>query len=317
MKALISMNYFTDSASFQAQLEGPIDKRSGKIFGPPTGKKLVYFVDDINLPYIEDYGTQNSLSLMRQSQDYRSYFDRENLGLKKEVVDTMYVAAMNPTAGSFTITERLQRHFATFTVAMPTEADQRAIYGSILSGHLEAFDASISAMHGPLVDMTMDLLSLMIAKFLPSAVKFVYNWNLRELDNVFNGLTRMNPDHYHTPLQCMRLYIHEINRTFSDRLNDEADLNKFRELLNGCYQRAFKEVKGLKEEEIFSEPLIFTEFHNQPGKLIKKRRRSNVVVIIIVHYTSCNYRQNYFIRSFLFYCLLYNHNFETYPNTVH
>ena len=60
----------------------------------------------------------------------------------------------------------------------------------------------------------MDLLSLMIAKFLPSAVKFVYNWNLRELDNVFNGLTRMNPDHYHTPLQCMRLYIHEINRTF-------------------------------------------------------------------------------------------------------
>ena len=74
MKSLISMNYFTDSASFQAQLEGPIDKRSGKTFGPPTGKSLVYFVDDINLPYIEEYGTQNSLSLMRQSQDYASYF---------------------------------------------------------------------------------------------------------------------------------------------------------------------------------------------------------------------------------------------------
>ena len=28
---------------------------------------------------------------------------------------------------------------------------------------------------------------------------------------------------------------------------------------------AFKEVKGLKTEEIFSEPLIFTEFHKQPG----------------------------------------------------
>ena len=105
-------------------------------------------MDDINLPYIEDYGTQNSLSLMRQSQDYNSYFDRENLGLKKEVVDTMYTAAMNPTAGSFTITERLQRHFSTFTVAMPTEADQRAIYGSILTGHLEAFDSSVSLLHG-------------------------------------------------------------------------------------------------------------------------------------------------------------------------
>ena len=70
MKALISMNYFTDSASFQQQLEGPIDKRSGKIYGPPTGKTLVYFVDDINLPYIEEYGTQNALSLCRQSLDY-------------------------------------------------------------------------------------------------------------------------------------------------------------------------------------------------------------------------------------------------------
>ena len=78
MKALISMNYFTDSASFQQQLEGPIDKRSGKIYGPPTGKTLVYFVDDINLPYIEEYGTQNALSLCRQSLDYvRSYFIRQ------------------------------------------------------------------------------------------------------------------------------------------------------------------------------------------------------------------------------------------------
>lgn len=31
------------------------------------------------------------------------------------------------------------------------------------------------------------------------------------------------------------------------------------------YIDAFKEVKGLKTEEIFSEPLIFTEFHKQPG----------------------------------------------------
>ena len=222
-------------------------------------------MDDINLPYVEDYGTQNSLSLMRQSQDYNSYFDRENLGLKKEVVDTMYTAAMNPTAGSFTITERLQRHFATFTVAMPTEADQRAIYGSILTGHLEAFDSSVSLLYAPLMDMTMDLHKQMIQKFLPSAVKFVYNWNLRELDNVFNGLTRMNPDHFQHPSVVLRLYIHEINRTFSDRLNDEADLEKFRNILSSCYEKAFKEIKGLTTGDVFEKPLIFTEFHNQPG----------------------------------------------------
>lgn len=38
----------------------------------------------------------------------------------KEVVNTQYVACMNPTAGSFHITPRMQRHFATFAVQMPS-----------------------------------------------------------------------------------------------------------------------------------------------------------------------------------------------------
>ena len=84
----------------------------------------------------------------------------------------MYVAAMNPTAGSFTITDRLQRHFSTFTVAMPIESDQRAIYGSILSGHLEAFDISVQQLLDPLMELTLDLHKIMIEKFLPSGTNY-------------------------------------------------------------------------------------------------------------------------------------------------
>lgn len=38
----------------------------------------------------------------------------------KEVTNTQYVACMNPTAGSFQVTPRMQRHFATFAVQMPS-----------------------------------------------------------------------------------------------------------------------------------------------------------------------------------------------------
>ena len=62
----IVMSYFTDSAKLQVDLELPIDKRAGRMFGPPTGKKLIYFIDDLNLPYIETYGTQNSIALLTQ-----------------------------------------------------------------------------------------------------------------------------------------------------------------------------------------------------------------------------------------------------------
>ena len=38
----------------------------------------------------------------------------------KEVANTQYVACMNPTAGSFHITPRMQRHFVTLAVHMPS-----------------------------------------------------------------------------------------------------------------------------------------------------------------------------------------------------
>ena len=47
-----------------------------------------------------------------------------------------YVACMNPTAGSFTINSRLQRHFSVFAVSFPGTEALRTIYHSILSQHV-------------------------------------------------------------------------------------------------------------------------------------------------------------------------------------
>jgi dynein heavy chain len=52
----INMSYFTDSKSLQADLELNIDKRSGRRYGPPASTRLIVFIDDMNLPYIEIYG---------------------------------------------------------------------------------------------------------------------------------------------------------------------------------------------------------------------------------------------------------------------
>ena len=43
---------------------------------------------------------------------------------------------MNPTAGSFTINPRLQRHFSVFAVSFPGKEALRTIYDSILSQHV-------------------------------------------------------------------------------------------------------------------------------------------------------------------------------------
>ena len=64
--------------------------------------------------------------------------------MQKEIVNTQFVACMNPTAGSFFITPRMQRHFATFAVHVPSPDIIRSIYTQLVEGHLSGgFDEDV------------------------------------------------------------------------------------------------------------------------------------------------------------------------------
>jgi dynein heavy chain len=260
----INMNFYLNAKTLQLQMEGAIDKRSGSIFGPPAGKTLLYFCDDLNLPYVEEYGTQNSLALLRQLIDHRQVYDRHDLGFCKTLVDVQYLASMNPTAGSFTVNERVQRHFATFACSMPCEAELIQIYSAILEGHL-ATGASevVQNLVGAMSEATVALHQKVTQKFMPSAIKFVYNWNMREISNVFQGVTRIRTDDpvYESPVTFIRLWLHECNRVFGDRLITTTDQTRFKDHLMTCAKKHFDLEDDDALEETADNPIIFTTFH--------------------------------------------------------
>lgn len=51
---------------FQNTLELELDKRGGKNFGPPNGKKMTVFIDDMSQPDRNSWGDQPTLELVRQ-----------------------------------------------------------------------------------------------------------------------------------------------------------------------------------------------------------------------------------------------------------
>lgn len=53
----LQMNFSsrTSSLDFQKALEDNIDKRIGRVYGPPSGKILKVFLDDLNMPTVSYY----------------------------------------------------------------------------------------------------------------------------------------------------------------------------------------------------------------------------------------------------------------------
>ena len=257
---VITANYYMDCVAIQLAIEGPIDKRSGKIFGPPAGKHMTYYVDDVNLPWIEEFGTQNSLELLRQVIDHKFVMDRADLSLRKELIDLRFIASMNPTAGSFNITQRLQRFFSTFAILMPSQSDLFTIYSSLLGGHLQNFSTDVQNLCTPVVNASLSLHKAVSNRFLPSATKFVYNWNMRELANVFQNITLTQAAYYPDTKKFIRLYAHECQRVFRDRLVNQSDMEAFDEILVKNLKDFFGDVAPFLEQ-----PLIFTSFAAQPN----------------------------------------------------
>jgi dynein heavy chain len=152
--ASMSMNSYTDSKALQAVIESNVDKRMGKIYGPPSGKILMFFMDDLNMPKLDKYGTQSPICLIRQIIDYQLVFDRDHLEEKKTLQDMMFLGCLNPKSGSFVIDLRLSRHFTMVALGTPEKEILNTIYGQIFGHHLKQFDNTFNNYAQKIVNAT-------------------------------------------------------------------------------------------------------------------------------------------------------------------
>jgi dynein heavy chain len=75
-----------------------LEKKRKTRFGAPFGKKIVCFVDDVNMPQREKYFAQPPIELLRQFLDFRGFYDRQLL-FWKDVEDMTIVSACAPPGG--------------------------------------------------------------------------------------------------------------------------------------------------------------------------------------------------------------------------
>ena len=65
---------------FQKSVEGNVDRRMGGVFGPPLGKKMLIFVDDISQPEINKWGDQVTNEFFRSMIEMKGFYSLERPG---------------------------------------------------------------------------------------------------------------------------------------------------------------------------------------------------------------------------------------------
>ena len=263
--ANVPFNFYYTAKMTQKILEKPLEKKAGRNYGPQGSKKLIYFLDDLNMPEVDKYGTVGPHTIIRQHIDYCHWYCSIKLTLK-DIHNTQYVACMNPTAGSFTINPRLQRHFATFSVVFPTEESLFAIYHSILSGHLDdasnKFSANIQNMCTNFVNATIELHRYCAQVFTPTAEKFHYFFNLRDLSQVFSGTLFSTSECVKTQEDIARFWMHETQRVYKDKLSEQKDIDLFEKNSKDILKKYFEDMP---ESSMAKEPLIYCHFAKGMG----------------------------------------------------
>ena len=263
----VSFSSATTPSIFQATMEGIVEKRQGKTFGPPGGKRMVVFVDDISMPEVNTWGDQITLEIVRQLIEYAGFYNLKKPGEWKSVIDISMLACMlTPGGGKNDIPNRAKRHFHVMNVTLPSMASINQIFGSMVQAvfadgappaNSPQWSEVVRTAEEHLVSMTADVWTKVKAKMLPTPAKFHYIFNLRDISRVFQGVFQCDvKEVLKTPTDLVALWMHECHRVFSDRLIDLTDKAWSDETVLGVVRSAGIADPG----NVLAQPRFFVDF---------------------------------------------------------
>ncbi|XP_064233926.1 dynein axonemal heavy chain 6 isoform X3 [Aotus nancymaae] len=248
----------TSSARTQEIIESKLERKRKNILGAPGNKQIIIFVDDLNMPRLDRYGSQPPIELLRQYQDFGGFYDRNKL-FWKEIQDVTIVSACAPPGGGRNpVTPRFIRHFSMLCLPVPSEHSLKQIFQAILNGFLSDFPPAVKQTASSIVEASVEIYNRMRVDLLPTPAKSHYIFNLRDLSKCVQGILQCDSGTIREEIQIFRLFCHECQRVFHDRLIDSEDKHYFHVILTEMANKHFGIAIGL--EYFLNKPIIFGDF---------------------------------------------------------
>ena len=262
MTRTLNFSNCTTSMDVQMSLEENFDYPTKDTAVPQGGKDMILFIDDVNMPTVDIYGTQQPIALLKLLIDRGGMYERGGDLIWKHVTKVGYIAAMAPPGGArAALDPRFVSLFNVLHVVSPSDESLHHIFNTIIEHHTKNFAEEIQHAGKTITDATITFYEDIVAKLPPTPSKFHYLFNLRDLSRVFEGVCKSVPSKFETLGQFIHLWRNECLRVFHDRLINMDDRNFVMNKIESLIDVHFPSVR----DEAIANPSLFGDYIPEAG----------------------------------------------------
>ena len=259
----INFSAQTSSNQTQETIDLKLRKKNRMSYFPDGNKTMVIFVDDLNMPKKEKYDAQPPIELLRQWLEYGGWYNQSDKEKPfMDILNLIFVGAMGPPGGGRSyLSNRFMRHFNLITYTELVDTSIKSIFERKVNHFLGRFPEGVRQVVPHIISSTLDLYKEIKSKLLPIPKTSHYLFNLRDMSKVLQGVCSASMKHTTKKIDIIRLWMHEMARSFCDRLISDED----RKWLNGIIEGKILSVKELgvnSLEDLYGslEKIIFCDF---------------------------------------------------------
>jgi dynein heavy chain, axonemal len=130
-----------------------------------------------------------------------------------------------------------------------------------MSKHFSKFKGTIQEQVVPIIKTALTLHGEIEKNFRKTAVNFHYEFNVRHLTNIFQGLLVAKPETIKEPDNLIKMWVHESERIYGDRLSSPENLVTYRAIVADLVKKSFAKYNLSKYfQGANPEPLVFAQF---------------------------------------------------------